>query len=248
MTAPITPDERAEWRALADAATPWPWDYYRPHHASGYHEITRGQETLACQVSGGDAAFIAAARTAVPRLLDALDAAEAEIEAAQRQHNAAFESVRASAREHARAAESWEARTHEALDQRDKALADVALLRPALVQWEEGFEEETDRLDAIVERQRDRLRAREEQVRRLRAEAARLHALVADQRAATAPAPTDLTRRRSDHDLPGTNAPDRDFRGARRAYPSEPRRYAHQPHTHRGCGPRVGAAPARCQP
>ena len=42
--------------------------------------------------------------------------------------------------------------------------------------------------EAKVERQRDRLRAREEQVRRLRAEVTRLHALVADLRATTAPA------------------------------------------------------------
>ena len=42
--------------------------------------------------------------------------------------------------------------------------------------------------EAKVERQRDRLRAREERVRRLRAEVTRLHALVADLRATTAPA------------------------------------------------------------
>ena len=42
--------------------------------------------------------------------------------------------------------------------------------------------------EAKVERQRDRLRAREEQLRRLRAEVTRLHALVADLRATTAPA------------------------------------------------------------
>ena len=56
----------------AAAATEGPWDYYRPHYASGYHEITRDQEALACQVSGWDAAFIAAARTAVPALTAAV--------------------------------------------------------------------------------------------------------------------------------------------------------------------------------
>ena len=56
----------------AAAATEGPWDYYRPHCASGYHEITRGQETLACQVSDWDAAFIAHARTAVPALTAAV--------------------------------------------------------------------------------------------------------------------------------------------------------------------------------
>ena len=45
-----------------------------------------------------------------------------------------------------------------------------------------------DDAEAKVERQRDRLRARERQVRRLRAEVTRLHALVADLRATTSPA------------------------------------------------------------
>ena len=56
----------------AAAATEGPWDYYRPHYASGYHEITRDQEALACQVSGWDAAFIADARTVVPALTAAV--------------------------------------------------------------------------------------------------------------------------------------------------------------------------------
>lgn len=45
-----------------------------------------------------------------------------------------------------------------------------------------------DDAEAKVERQRDRLRARERQVRRLRAEVTRLHALVADLRATASPA------------------------------------------------------------
>lgn len=57
-----------------------------------------------------------------------------------------------------------------------------------------GWYEVTHRLvraddaEAKVERQRDRLRARERQVRRLRAEVTRLHALVADLRATASPA------------------------------------------------------------
>ena len=45
-----------------------------------------------------------------------------------------------------------------------------------------------DDAEAKVERQRDRLRARDRQVRRLRAEVTRLHALVADLRATASPA------------------------------------------------------------
>ena len=155
MTAPFTPDERAAMRSIADAATPWPWDYYRPHHASGYHEITRGQETLACQVSGGDAEFIAAARAAVPRLLDALDTAEAEV-----------------ARLRAATSPAWDEDT----------------CASCTHEYVADMEKRAEEAEAKAERQRDRLRAREKQVRRLRAEVTRLHALVADLRAAR-PAP-----------------------------------------------------------
>lgn len=86
MTAPITPDERAAMRALADAATRAPWEASRDdltddmnvvhdqeHRVWVAHTGTRGMVG-----AEPDAEFIAAARTAVPRLLDALDTAEAK--------------------------------------------------------------------------------------------------------------------------------------------------------------------------
>ena len=86
------------------------------------------------------------ARADVPRLLDALDAAEADRDEAR----AASERVREAAA---------------------RCVADEAA-----------------ESELTITRQRDRLRAREEQVRRLRAEVTRLHALVADLRSAR-PAP-----------------------------------------------------------
>ena len=68
----VTRPSLAGIKKRAAAATEGPWDYYRPHFASGYYEITRDQETLACPVSDLDAAFIADARTAVPALTAAV--------------------------------------------------------------------------------------------------------------------------------------------------------------------------------
>ena len=82
MTAPITPDERAEWRALADAATPGPWavDGFLAPGPGDSFTIGPADGALAyVQPVWADAEFIAAARAAVPRLLDALDTAEAEV-------------------------------------------------------------------------------------------------------------------------------------------------------------------------
>lgn len=110
----VTPEQRAEWRALADNATPGPW--YRtddaPESEAYIYIAYTGPDSTAplseWEVStpatpaaeawvdghgrlGGppaaeslDASFISAARTAVPALLDALDAAERERDKAQR--------------------------------------------------------------------------------------------------------------------------------------------------------------------
>jgi hypothetical protein len=74
----MTPEQRAEWRALADAATEGPWE-----DADGIVYRARQGRALAELLGTGrseNAAFIAAAREAVLALLDALDAAEAEVE------------------------------------------------------------------------------------------------------------------------------------------------------------------------
>lgn len=109
MNAP-TPEQRAEWRAYADAATPGPWHAATaPHPDSGETNaeyVTRAlvggtlwttwaandtdddYDYLVPALTGDgptsevNARFVAAARTAVPVLLDALDAAEAERDAA----------------------------------------------------------------------------------------------------------------------------------------------------------------------
>ena len=74
-------DERARLRALCEAATPGPWETYRP--AAGGLGIAHGDPRthhgcIARIVAGepADAALMGIARTALPALLDALDAAE----------------------------------------------------------------------------------------------------------------------------------------------------------------------------
>lgn len=146
MTDPITPDERAEWRALADAATEGPWR--RGWYAGVVEPKSRlmtahdgYNHCLAEYLTEADAEFIAAARTAVPRLLDALDAAEAEVA----RLSAAFETVQASAHEAAQAAKAWEAQAHKALDQRDEARAKAERLRAAV---SPAWDEDTVRAEA----------------------------------------------------------------------------------------------------
>lgn len=90
----VTPEERAEWRRLADAATTGPWEAYgitvaartdpgdcmgcsgllSPAHLPENHIVEVAEANIP------DARFIAAAREAVPALLDALDAADAELD------------------------------------------------------------------------------------------------------------------------------------------------------------------------
>lgn len=92
MNAPSA-EERARLRALADAATQGPWvvhqEHYRDYTDEGVSHVevaTTKPEAIAWTCTRGwdgpdeaveNAEFIAAVRTAVPTLLDALDAAEA---------------------------------------------------------------------------------------------------------------------------------------------------------------------------
>ena len=79
---------RDQLRALADKATPGPWETWdcmptRPHDFAvvlfgGERNLPAVYITDWC-VAGPDAEFIAASRTAVPQLLDQLDAAEQRI-------------------------------------------------------------------------------------------------------------------------------------------------------------------------
>jgi hypothetical protein len=96
QTAALTQEERAEIRALCDGATPGPWAWSGNDIDGGEHglesviemEVSCGVYCLGGSVSmrasGADRAFIAAARTALPRLLDALEAAERERDEARR--------------------------------------------------------------------------------------------------------------------------------------------------------------------
>ena len=78
----MTPAERARLAALAEAATPGPWEAVHEH--AGHHVALVGDLSIigsdAAESSADniDAAFIAASRAAVPELLAALADAEAE--------------------------------------------------------------------------------------------------------------------------------------------------------------------------
>ncbi len=71
----MTPERIAELRYLCADATPGEWG---TSHPCGDHIIAIKSKTLICKAKKrGDALFIAAARTALPELLDALEAQEA---------------------------------------------------------------------------------------------------------------------------------------------------------------------------
>lgn len=85
----LTPDELAAWEALAAAATPGPWrieEEQISYATSGYRLYDPANNCVAgnfdYEVGGicerGDAEFIAAARTDIPRLAAALRSAWAE--------------------------------------------------------------------------------------------------------------------------------------------------------------------------
>lgn len=80
----ITNEQAQEWRELAEAATPGPWE---PGVLSIPRDsvISVSENRYVCSVGNGgywqqDAAFIAAARTAVPALLTERDALAAEVQ------------------------------------------------------------------------------------------------------------------------------------------------------------------------
>lgn len=139
MTAP-TPEERAEWQALGEAATDGPWEASRFFWKIG---STRGMpdewwvsveargSVIACMpeeapISVPNAAFIAAAREGWPRTLAALEEAEESLFEVQSsldhwQHSAKVEAARLrEAKECAEAAKAERDRLREGL----RALAD----------------------------------------------------------------------------------------------------------------------------
>lgn len=79
----MTPERRAEYRRLADAATPGPWEWshlLNPNGLlSGDCEVIAilPEHTCSLEMLEADAAFIAASRTAVPELLDEVERLEA---------------------------------------------------------------------------------------------------------------------------------------------------------------------------
>lgn len=83
--------DRGAIRARCEAATPGPWDSYRPHPRYRCYQVERvapeghlagDGAVVACEDvnAAENADFIAHARQDVPALLDALEAAEAEVE------------------------------------------------------------------------------------------------------------------------------------------------------------------------
>ena len=162
MSTPITPGERAAMRERYAADLRSAWDTSAAAHARALRDLGTS------------------ARNDVPRLLDALDTAEAEAKHYRAQRDEWF-LMESGARDAAEAeVVLLRTRIRKARHQRDDALAAARGHVHRLVR--------ADDAEAKVERQRDRLRARERQVRRLRAEVTRLHALVADLRATASPA------------------------------------------------------------
>lgn len=68
---PVPPEKIAELRRLCDAATAGPWRHIPWHIAEGPSQVRVEAGWLLCELpSDADAAFIAAAREWLPRLLD----------------------------------------------------------------------------------------------------------------------------------------------------------------------------------
>lgn len=95
----ITDDEIKSARALCDAATPGPWKHVRGPAARDVLYDANGRELLftsneyyaRADLEENDAAFIAAARTLVPRLLDEVEQARRELSEA---HDIANDQIR----------------------------------------------------------------------------------------------------------------------------------------------------------
>lgn len=83
MSDPVAPDLTAI-RARAEAATPGPWTTWVDGHNNHSGVCTDdGEVGISDDVEGADAEFIAHARTDVPALLDALEAAQSRIDKAK---------------------------------------------------------------------------------------------------------------------------------------------------------------------
>lgn len=136
---PVLPrEERDAIRARAEAATPGPWVVNVKERtvrslADGYDGTEWGGTILYDDSCGerpipGDAYFIAHARTDVPALLDALDAAEAENE--RLVDEVATAEILADSMQHfADVAERVESQNNALVAERDAARAEVAALR-----------------------------------------------------------------------------------------------------------------------
>lgn len=108
---------RNQLRALADAATPGPWeaDHSEEDNSSIKERGREWWDGLAFAGRPDDAEFIAAARTAVPQLLDQLDQAEAELDSwMARAYEAEQRAWQAEAR-----IEAWEKQYAHDLEQAD---------------------------------------------------------------------------------------------------------------------------------
>lgn len=83
-----TPEKRAELRRLADAATPGPWEA-ESYDTDGWRGViwgdtgAEGAPRLGADMPLADAKFCAAARTAVPALLDEVERLEAALRIAE---------------------------------------------------------------------------------------------------------------------------------------------------------------------
>ncbi len=74
----LTPEQRDELRALAEKAAPGPWRVHAEAYEGMILAVGADEETV--YATDADMALMGAARTAIPALLDALDAAEAAVQ------------------------------------------------------------------------------------------------------------------------------------------------------------------------
>lgn len=98
----VSPENRAELRRLAEAATPGPWHLGKTGNTESHWVCAMDDENViqphcdhACRDAqrefDADAAFIAASRSAIPALLDALEEAERQRDKARKFINEALQ-------------------------------------------------------------------------------------------------------------------------------------------------------------
>jgi hypothetical protein len=80
----MTDERKKEIRALADAATPGPWDVHHSHDQTGYpcyyiHGVSGAGKRDERRLKA-NASLMEAARTAVPEMLDHIEELEVKIE------------------------------------------------------------------------------------------------------------------------------------------------------------------------